>query len=315
MSDTRASFEGTFQWIWDSTSLKAADRCPRYYQYTILEGWEHPLPSVHLWFGGLYASALEHYHKHRAAGDDLDTALRKVVLEALVESWNHERDAEGNRVPDTGSPARFDHNTKSRETLIRTIIWYVDTYAEDHFSTYITAEGKPAVEHSFLIPVDGDLAFSGHIDRLCVDPESNIFVHDQKTTGSTIGPYYWKGFKPDIQFSMYTFAGKTVYHLPVKGVVIDAAQIAVGFTRYGRSPILFTEDELDEWYGEMQDLIRRIHGYAEAGYFPRRTTSCSLYGGCPFQSVCSRPTSVRENFLHADFRKRESLWDPAKPRE
>ena len=54
---------------------------------------------------------------------------------------------------------------------------------------------------------------AGELDRLCLDPEENLFVHDQKTTGTTIGPYYFKGFKPDIQFSLYTLAAKIIYNL------------------------------------------------------------------------------------------------------
>lgn len=314
MIEPRASFNNDgVQVVWDSTSLKRADTCPRKYQYEMLEGWTSPYLSVHLWFGSIYASSLELFHKLTASGEDRPSALRAVVHHALIESWNHDLDSEGNRIPGTGGPARFDHNTKNRETLIRTIVWYFDHFAEDHYTTYITSEGKAAVEFTFQLPVDEGITFSGHIDRLCLDPEGNLFVHDQKTTGTTIGPYYFKGFKPDIQFSLYTLAAKIIYKAPVKGVIVDAAQIAVGFTRFGRTPILHTDDELNEFYEETMTLVELTQRYTRDNYFPRRPSACGNYGGCVFREVCSRPPQVRENFLRADF-VRGPLWDPMKVR-
>ena len=301
------------QWAWDSTSLKRAETCPRKYQYQMLEGWQSPYRSVHLWFGGLYATALEHYHELRAKGASHDEALNAVVHEALVSSWDHDLDEEGNRIPETGGPAQFDHASKNRATLIRTIIWYFEEFANDVYETYITADGKPAVEHSFRLPVDNGLTFCGHIDRLCVDPAGEIFVHDQKTTGTTLSPRYFNGFKPDSQFSMYTFAGKMIYNAPVKGVIIDAAQIAVGFTRFGRAPTYRTDDELNEWYDESMLLIERIWSYHDREFFPRNPASCSNFGGCEFRDVCSRPPAVRHNFLDGSFVKGER-WNPIKPR-
>lgn len=312
MSDISSFDANGVQWAWDSTSLKWADACPRLYQYYIA-GWQHPNRSVHLWFGGIYASSLELFHKLIADGTDREDAIRSVIRHAMIESWDHDRDDEGNRIPGTGQAATFDHATKSRETLIRTLVWYFDFFAEDHFSTYITADGKAAVEQSFQLPVDNNVTLCGHIDRLCLDPESNIFVHDQKTTATTLGPYYFRQFKPDIQFSLYTFAGKVIYNIPVKGVIVDAAQITVGFSKFARSPVLHSESELNEFYDETMELIEDMQKKTREQHFPRRTASCHKFGGCPFLEVCSRPPSVRENFLKADFVQRDR-WNPIKPR-
>lgn len=310
----RQSFDSAgVQFVWDSTSIKAAERCPRYYQLSILEAWTSPFAKVDLWFGGIYAHALETYHKLRASGVEFEAALREVVHLSLTASWNHDRDESGNRIPGTGAPASFDHETKSRETLIRTIIWYLDQFRNDPLRTYITQQGDAAVELSFKFPVDGDILFSGHLDRVVVDESGERFVHDQKTTRQTIGPYFFKSYKPDTQFALYTFAGQAIFNTPIKGVILDGAQIAVGFSRFARAPILFTEGELDEWYTDTIETISLTREHTAAGYFPMRRTSCGLYGGCPFRDVCSRPPSVRENFLKADFIQGPG-WDPAVPR-
>lgn len=301
------------QWAWDATSIKTAEECPRKYYYARLEGWQSPFRSVHLWFGSIYASSHELFHKLEAEGMDRTDAIREVVHQALITSWDHDLDEDGARIPGTGSPAEFDHASKNRFTLIRSLVWYFDQFKDDHYTTYLTADGAPGVEHSFRLEVDNDLLFCGHIDRLCLDPQGELFVHDQKTTGTTISPHYFNQFKPDSQFSMYTFAAKMIYAAPVKGVIIDAAQIAVGFTRYGRAPTFRTDDELDEWYQETMHLIDRIHTYHSNDFYPRNPASCNNYGGCPFREVCSRTPSVRDNFLRASFVKGER-WDPIKPR-
>lgn len=301
----RASFdEANIQWAWDATSLKAADKCPRYYQYSILEGWQNPFSSVHLWFGGLYASCLEQFHKLTADGMDREEAIHTVVLTAMTESWDFEK----------GEPITFDDSNKTRENLIRTLVWYFDFFAEDHFQTYHTTEGKAAVEFSFQLEAEQGITFCGHIDRLCLDPDGEMFVQDQKTTKTTLSPHYFEQFKPDHQMSLYTFAGKSIYNMPVKGVIVDAAQIVVGFSRFARHPVLFTEGELNEWYGEAIALIKETQERTAEGRLDRRPSACSQYGGCPYRRVCSRPKEVRANFLQGDFVQRDDAWDPIKRR-
>lgn len=303
------SFLDGVQWVWDATSLTLADTCLRKYQYRMLEGWNHPNKSVHLIFGGLYATALEHYYKFRAQGATSNEALILVVKETLINSWTYEISVEDQLpVPGTGEPLRFDHNAKTRENLIRTIVWYVDTFEDESISVVTLSNGKPAVELSFTLPVDDGVMFAGHIDRL-VEYTSDYYVMDQKTTGGTITSSYFDGFNPDVQMSMYTFAGRMIYSIPVKGVIIDAAQINVGFTRFERGFTFRSDSQLDEWYAEALGTVRRAQAASRDQYFPKNTTACGNYGGCEFRRICSRSPEVRKNFLAADF-VRGPTWDP-----
>lgn len=302
------------QFAWDSTSIKAAERCPRYYQYILLEGWQPVRKSVHLDFGGWYASALEHYHKHRALGVDREEAILRIVEEAMVETWLHERTDDGFRIPGTGQPwappaeAAGSARLKTRENLIRSLVWYFEELPEDNIETIILSNGKPAVEYSFSLPVDNDIVFAGHIDRF-ISYGSDPYVMDQKTTGSTITMKYFDDFALDSQMSMYTFAGKMIYNMPVKGVIIDAVQIAVGFSRFVRGFTTRSEDQLNEWYDETMGLIERTRKMTIERDLPRNTASCNNYGGCQFRGVCSKPREFRNQFLKADFDQRPT-WDP-----
>lgn len=286
------------QFAWDSTSIKLAQACLRKYQYVMLEGWRSRTESDHLTFGAAYATALEHFYKS-AENLGPDEALREVVREALTSTWGWQSL----------------HNTKNRETLIRSIVWYLDEFRDDPLPILRLADGRPALEHTFLLPVDDNLVFTGHIDRL-VEYSGGPYVMDQKTTASTVTPYWFEQFSMDTQMSMYTFAGRAVYGTPVKGVIIDAAQIAVGFTRFTRGFTFRTDGHLDEWYGDTLYHISLARRATAEQYFPTNPSSCNLYGGCAFRKVCSRSPEHRLPFLKGDFIQapEHERWNPLRTR-
>lgn len=300
--ESKKSVSNGVQFAWDSTSLGMAQKCQRYYYYKMIRGLQPNHLSVHLLFGGLYATALEHFYLHRAEGDSIDDALRKVVREALESSW------------DGDGPKVFDHVAKTRPNLIRTIIWYVEQFAEetdDGITTHHLESGKPAVELSFTIEANDEIYFCGHLDRV-VRMGDQLFIADQKTTGGTVGTYFFNNFSPDMQMSLYSWAGRAVLHSPIRGVIIDAAQIAVNFTRFERGITTRSVDQLDEWYDTAMYTIEETNRNVREQRFPMNLASCGNYGGCEFRGICSRSPSVRENFLKSDFTAHQ--WDPLEAR-
>lgn len=311
MTEEPKAFKDGLQFGWDSTSIKLAEECLRKYQYKMVMGWQPFSLSVHLRFGAVYATALEHFYKHVALGMTEADALLEVVSEAMYSTWDYEKDEDGNVIGE-GTAWVSEHNLKTRENLIRTIVWYLDHFEADPAKVVILSDGKPAVEYSFALPVDDGLVFSGHIDRL-VTYADNIMVMDQKTTGTTITARYFDSFKPDVQMSMYTFAGRMIYNLPVKGVIIDAAQIAVGFSRFERGMTFRSEADLNEWYDISMFTISSARKATLDNYFPMNRQACGNYGGCEFRKVCSRSPEVRPQFLKADF-VQGPRWDPLESR-
>lgn len=310
------AFVNGVQQYWSASTIKMAETCLRKYQYEMLEGWHERGKNVHLRFGGHYATALEHFHKWLAEGMSYDEAMRATVREAMIETWDHEKEEasvdEGTlgfaatrsalrRIPGTGAPWDSDHNTKTRATLIRTIVWYLEQFREDPAMPVKLADGSPAVELSFQLPVDNGIILVGHLDRLS-EYADNLYVVDEKTTGSTISPHYFTQFSPDSQMSLYTFAGKAVFGAPIKGVIIDAAQIAVGFSRFERGITMRTEGQLIEWYDTAMYHIEQAQAATRRGTdLPMNPSACGNYGGCPFRAVCARDAGVRQNYLKGDF--------------
>lgn len=264
----------------------------------MIEGWHSRSKSVHLDFGIFYHSALELYDKITFQGVDHEEALRKVLRQTLLSTVDF--------APD---------HVKNRFTLIRSIIWYLDEFRGNAARTVRLESGVPAVELSFRLPVSDNLTLCGHLDRV-VEYSGDYFVMDRKTTVQTPGPYYFDQYTPDNQMSLYTLAAQVVYHAPVKGVIIDAAQIAVGFTRFERGFAYRTDAMLEDWLKETKMWVAQAQAMAADPVmesFPMNDKACGNYGGCTFRRVCSKDPRVRPAFLASEF-TRDNPWNPVKPR-
>lgn len=300
------------QYAWDSTSLGWLKECPRKYQYSMIERWRSRGNSVHLDFGLFYHDALESYDKWRAEGLDHEAAVSETVRKCLTLTWVLGENGEA-------GPWVSDH-VKSRETLVRSVIWYLEEFGDDDAAeTVLLSNGKPAVELSFRLEMDwGPVSesarpyvLSGHLDRV-VRFNDAYYVMDRKTSSTTISGHYFDGFSPDNQMSLYSFASRVIYQTPVRGVIIDAVQIAVGFSRFTRGFTFRTEAQIEEWLADTKVWLALAETYAAAGHWPMNDKSCGNYGGCVFRKVCSKSPEVRQRFLETDFHKVE--WNPLKPR-
>jgi hypothetical protein len=281
------------QWAWNSSTLEPAKTCARKYQY-IREGYTPKGENIHLTFGGIYAAARETFHKLRAEGVGYNDAQRATVDFALKESFGKLEMGE-----DLAGAVRY----KSRPNLIRSIVWYLEEFRDDPCTTIILDSGKPAVELTFKFQVSDEVWLTGHLDRV-VDFQGDHYIQDQKTTGSALGAFYFKRYTPNTQMSLYTMASQVVWHSPVKGVMIDAAQIAQGFTRFARGFAFRTKEQTEEWLRDSLDTIQRIWQYTLEGYYPQNDAACQLYGGCPFLEVCSKSPQVRQQYLDNNYEKR-----------
>lgn len=305
----------TLQLAIDSTSLGAFKECPRKYYYSIMLGYEPKAENVHFVFGLLMHGCAERYHHKKAAGQSHDDALDFVVDWLLKETWNKAL----KRPWDSGD------SYKNRYTILRTVVGYLDKYGEhDALKTVILDNGKPAVELSFSFPLGLTSQYTGeefqacgHLDRLATlndDP----YIPDVKTSKSDLGPRFWQGFDPSNQFGMYLLAGQIVYKLPVKGLIIDAAQVQVGESRFDRKLITKDKYQLDEFYKSTVRWVKRMEEAAidadgltdPAEAYPMNETSCTKYNGCQFlvAGICSRSPAARQHALDSHFKRR--VWDP-----
>lgn len=310
------------QYAWDSTCLGLLKTCPRLYQYTMINGWASRDESVHLRFGIEYHAALEHFDHQLASGADRESAIRSMVRTALIrtQDWHVDRETKAGKY-------------KNRESLLQLLVDYVDHFAEDTCQTYIKTDGEPAVELSFRFELefgpDADIPAAafydvprqpyllcGHLDRV-VTFNGDLFVMDRKTTTTSLGPYYFGQYEPHNQMTLYTLAGKVMLAAPVKGVIIDAAQIKLEEPNaFARGFTYRTEAQLAEWQDDLQTILSLAEIYATNNYWPMNDTSCDKFGGCRFRSICRKDPNVRQAFLKTDFDKLEpdARWNPLRSR-
>jgi hypothetical protein len=271
------------QMVWNSHSLMDASKCLYYYKLSVIDSWRTSEANDNFIFGGVLAGCLEHFYLQRSAGMDREDAIRSSVLKAMVETIGWESK----------------HHIKDRGTLMRTLVWYFDHWRND-FPVLVTDEG-PAVEKLFRISVDNGIEFVGLIDRVIEYVPGNYYLMDQKSTGSTLSSYFFNRYNPNDQIFFYSWAGRAIFPVPIAGFIIDAAQVAVGFSRFDRHVIEYTDAQLDEWYNSAMHHIEAAQEAVRDNHFPQRFTSCMNYGGCEFREICKRSPEFRGNFLKKDF--------------
>lgn len=315
------------QFAWDSTSLGLLKTCPRMYQYTMIDGWGSRDESIHLRFGIEYHSALQDYAIARAKGTDHEDAIRDTVcrLHSRVWDWTPDR---------TNRAGKY----KNRETIVGLVIDYLDHFADDPAETFILDDGRPAVELSFRFALDWGpqvqkiekgkdydtfmgyetqpYLLSGHLDRV-VNFADHLYVMDRKTSLSTLSTYYFNQWSPSNQMTLYTLAGKIMLNSPIKGVIIDAAQVLLTQPNsFQRGFTYRTDDQLDEWLVDLRYWLHNAETYATNNHWPQNDTACDKFGGCKFREVCSRSPTVREQYLRATFDKLapDERWNPLRSR-
>lgn len=295
--------EGTdLQYAYDATSSENLKRCPRLYQLENIEGWRSKDENVHLRFGHEVHKTIEMYERSKANGVKHKDALHSAVMELLVRTigWDP------------------DHKDKNRISLLRTVIWYLDKFEDETAETIMMANGKPAVEVSFMIELDygptddQPYVLCGYLDRV-VKFNDEIFFRDYKTTSYTLTQKYFDQYSPHNQMTLYTFACKVIFETVIKGGIIDAMQVKADNTEFGQGFVFRTNEQLDEWLTDFRYMLEENERYVQDNHWPMRETSCDKYGGCKFRGICNKTPKVRDAFLKSNFVK-EERWNPLLPR-
>ena len=320
--------EPLLQHAWDNSCVVLLKDCPRKYQLAIIQGWTPNHTAPPLVFGGLLHRYLEIYDRHRLSGKEHYVALTETVSQALRETV---RRVNGLLLPDGGvrevpegtegatELLAFWHgdNNRTRHTLVRTIVWYTEQFSiNDPLKTISLDNGTPALEISFrfLLPLqspDGDpFIYCGHIDKIC-EYAGELFLQERKHTTATLGSWYFVRYSIDGQTSGYLTAGRVLIDKPIAGIIVDACQVAVNFTRVHRHHVPRTEAQLEEWLKNLQEWILLAQYYVKRfgdKPWPLNEASCHKYSGCQFRGVCSRDPSVRKMLLEQHFQKKR--WNP-----
>jgi hypothetical protein len=288
------------QFAWDATAIERVKLCGRLHRFKS-EGWRSKGDNVHLRFGSECHRCFQDYEVLMAEGFDHRDAMDDVIRSLLfrIQDWNP------------------DHKQKNRETLVRSVIWYLEKHKDDAAKTWIMSDGKPAVEVNFSFElefgptVDQPYVLSGKLDRIVVF-NGDLFVMDRKTT-SSLGFNFLNRFLIDNQMTLYTYAGKRIFMAPIKGVIIDGIQPLITQTNFERHIVYRTDEQIQEWLIDLDYWLNQANWMASRDYYPANETSCSKYGSCEFLDICTKSPQVRDRFLKANY-EQEEPWNPLRPR-
>lgn len=293
------------QVVVDATSLELFKACPRKYYLSMVRGFESVFGSYHLTFGIFLHEALQQYDIRRSEGMTHEDAFETTIHELLIGTWGWE----------SGDPK----GVKTRDTLVRSVAWFLDRYEDDPYETYLLQDGRPATELSFKLPtgiftsLGEEIVLSGHLDKV-VHAAGQLWVKDYKTTSSDPGNIFIEGFNPHNQMTLYTAAGQVVLSEPIAGVIIDGIQVGVGFTRFNRGFSMRTKGQINEFWSELGWWISLLEECAYTREWPMNETACGNYGGCKFRAVCAADPSLRENYLKDQSKFKVRIWDPTENR-
>lgn len=211
--------------------------------------------------------------------------------------------------------------TKSRETLVRAIIWYDDQFGANNPLMPLMVEGNgPAFELNFRFPLFADQPngplLCGNLDGI-VEFGGEIWILERKSTATTLSGFYWDKFDPNVQVDVYCVAAHLLWpQWQIKGVLVEACQTGVTFARFERKLFRRSPARLEETLASLQrevaSLLRDLSEYGEDSEetFGPRYASCSIDNGCPFRDICQTDPSMREWEIATHWQRRTDPWDP-----
>jgi len=174
------------------------------------------------------------------------------------------------------------------------------------------------IEYPFTVDLAcSDLPFVGVIDLILRD-----------RLGGELIPVEWKftksswGFvsRPNSQIVGYARATsvitkekveRVIFHLngiyksSEKGLVSGKKKADMPRSIFKRDPIDLDPWDFQEWDLDVEETLENIRRWEMLGYYPKKTSSCGDFGGCPFIPICIAPPSQREFFMESNFGVKE----------
>lgn len=288
-----------FPKIIDSTMRREFAMCEKRCYYGSFRKLALSGGNIHLHFGGCFARGLECTRKaFYGEGLSLMDALA-VGAEAIIKSWGDFP------APDIGN--------KSLDTCLVTLYEYFKQYPPmDDVIQPMVFNGKPAVEFTFAVPIDGmkhpetgePLIYAGRFDMLGYYGNA-AFIVDEKTAGS-LGASWAKQFKLSSQMTGYVWAAKK-YKFPVQGAIIRGIGILKNSITHQMVITPRPDWMIERWFEQLKRDINRMIVAWETGVWNYDIDhSCGSYGGCPFIPLCESPEP--ESWIGTYYEERN--WNP-----
>lgn len=292
----------------DNSILSTHQRCPRRALYEYYLDRAVTAKNWPIQFGTAY-------HRFREILDEVylqnvvrgDAELSDIADQAFDLAWEAALRVEGGfEDPPDENRKSYLHEARLRQTCEMAFKRWQEEKATDRVEVL-------QAEQAFELELPNGEMYTGRMDQI-IEWNGDIWVRDFKTT-SRMGRTYADNFEPNNQMTGYVWAAQEL-----SGQSVDGVWIEVVYNTKRNGPefhdFLTTRgpQAIREWKEETQYEIEQARQHESDGIFPKRTTACNDYGGCPFREACNMGSwRARENWLKT--RTVHSHWDPMNPDE
>lgn len=287
--------------FYDNTRISDYRTCPRRFYFRHVRHWVPDATAVALIFGSAWHAAMDVLWVAMTAHKGMKLTVKDIVsmsYDAFVLKWIQE-----------GAP----HPSEMDADDIEEFQPRTPMIAKEMLHGYLTARSNffqrielIDVERPFAVPLDaGDdtRQYVGRLDKSFTDEGRFRLAEHKTTTAYKINGYFRNdfldSFTPNSQIDGYQFAANLLYDRPLDSIHVDAALVHKSVhDGFKFIPVDRMESQLDAWLWETHVWIDQIEankaaladeGRTNTPYmaaFPKNTSSCGSYGGCPYRDIC-----------------------------
>lgn len=293
--------------VQDSTKLVCIQTCSRQYFFNYILGWRSTRPSIHLIFGQALHYSMEHLMltmKEHSYDINALPAAFDLFLKCFREQFPPERDNE--------------HKAKTPENALLALTEYIEQYPKEEFEVVDTE-----IAGTVLIAIDKALSFK--MDTVIATARG--YGSLEHKTGSEVSNRWRMQFKLGIQTGTYNHVLNMLYGIDnTVGTMINGIILRMKGNAFVRVPTQRTREMMNDWlytiiylWEHMKWCLDELHECSPDDQilksFPKDTTACTKYDGCPFIDYClTMPNPLRYAKTPPDGFKIE-YWDPRKCEE
>ena len=289
--------------VWDATTLAAFMLDPLTYYWKYVQGYRSREPSVDLLWGTAWDRSMAYYHNLRGRYD-----RKRALEESIAFTIEHARKVDLDAV---AAESKYKARKKNLATLIRSLVWYDDEHGD--YDIYEPHFAQPTQVRLPLpmTTLDGEQYWMvANYDQIVQDRiDGQLWVGERKSTTDTIGAKYWEQFDPCVQTSVYDWACSQSTAEPIVGVLMEAVQTAVGFSRFAHHEIRRTPQQRALWEKTMCYWIRQAEYITRDDCWEVAANVAGQRWESATRRIQRRSPAVWEGLLKSEMIKREP-WNP-----
>jgi hypothetical protein len=266
--------------------------CPRYGYYRHIRNWTTKNEGAALSFGLSMHSALHSLH------DTHDLVTAGIVLSEAMDGKGDDL-----RTVEKGIEIVEEYNRRFGDEKWKDLVeggevkGSIPIYEDKELSIiYVTRIDRPGW-------LDGELWFK------------------EWKTSSRPGGFI---VKPNQQITGYCWAMRSMFDQPILGALVELlgvfkssknGQRSVGYgpnksmvSIIERVPVVIAEWETQEFVEDVVSKTKEILQYRASNYWPKKTSFCGMWSGCPYIPLCSSPVSQWDLIVESTYDERP--WTP-----